>query len=1152
MVEKDRRIAKESPQDRLRKIKQTPQGQEMLQRVASAEHPFQEMYKIAEGEGYVGDVDRVAQMMIQRGITSELDFIIEKYPERFRDWVERNDDVRAIVAEFGWSNKWLSWALAQTYQLSYDNVYRASKTSTIRRYIGDITVSPRETPFWDDKFVNVRSIQAPGVDFDLRRNSYIERDFNLFSQNAEGYLAGLQAKIDSEQDERLKRVLAEVYEFYDGVKNLELPALKSQITDDFGQVRKDKIGREISFPSNHQKAAIVKAAQEGSMAIFDGTGSGKTAIGIGLAEYTDAQKVLVISPASVKQGWEQKIKDYYQEPPQVLRLESQNTAGFLKHPENSARYTVVNYELLIDRNGNGRNGDDERLSQLGQALLMQDFDLLIVDEAHYINNPNKRSDAILELCKKINRKLLMTATPVRNSAEDVSRIAHLLSPNDFITPDALRRLGPSGVPVLVDLLGTKTLRRKTEDLFELPAYCPETGGKEAFVQVELNPTQKAAYDAIFDDPSLEVFTKIKLLRQAAIDHNLVLGARQFELSFKTQEAKTSLEKAYKAYKKQKEKGQEVTFNSDFLVLHGFKHLFLGTHFKFRGGINKFIEKYGSEEVKENWQGIRESSKFTKLRELISQRLSKGEKVVVFSGHYIHGITREIVDDVSGEKIMQDLYSYLKGELSDVEIGRIDGEVSPTAASGRKSKREERRQKWQKDPNFKILLTTVSTSALGIDFSINDRITKGVSVIGIDLPYTYADFWQMTSRVYRLGQATSVQVLVLESENTIDEGIRELIYLKDEIGQQLLDGLEPNEIEKQRIERGRENSYLKDYLRSPKNELEKRLISMRGKGISANGKYLETVLEDGKTVGQILAELYSRYWEYTTSGHNARLVRQTLDALRRESQAEFKWVVDAGSGPLILERVMKQESEENKDMRIISIDINRHMLENGIAEMENLGYEVNQELIKATPMSETQIKPQSCDAVVCSLAFQYSNNAEDRAKILKEANRILKIGGYYLITLPESSLEPEQYIDLKNVLSKFGFEVNRYLSGKAKATDYKDVPFSVWLLVARKVSNNVAENLTDEEFRFKFEAPKVSHYQEKEPSRNGRLQRSAERLVKHENFVILDPEENFRAKGSPDEVLARLALGLTEANLKRWGWSVETRDSKEGTNVILRK
>ena len=46
MVEKDRRIAKESPQDRLRKIKQTPQGQEMLQRVASAEHHFKKCIKL--------------------------------------------------------------------------------------------------------------------------------------------------------------------------------------------------------------------------------------------------------------------------------------------------------------------------------------------------------------------------------------------------------------------------------------------------------------------------------------------------------------------------------------------------------------------------------------------------------------------------------------------------------------------------------------------------------------------------------------------------------------------------------------------------------------------------------------------------------------------------------------------------------------------------------------------------------------------------------------------------------------------------------------------------------------------------------------------------------------------------------------------------
>src|SRR5438876_158045 len=116
----------------------------------------------------------------------------------------------------------------------------------------------------------------------------------------------------------------------------------------------------------------------------------------------------------------------------------------------------------------------------------------------------------------------MTATPIRNSPWDISRIAHLLEPNEFISPEALHRLGPSGVPAIVDLLATKTLRRKTEELFELPPYCPETEGKEEYLKVEYNPTQRSVYDAIFDDSSLEAFTKIQLLRQAAIDHNLLV------------------------------------------------------------------------------------------------------------------------------------------------------------------------------------------------------------------------------------------------------------------------------------------------------------------------------------------------------------------------------------------------------------------------------------------------------------------------------------------------------------------------------------------------------------------------------------------------------------------------------------------------------
>lgn len=145
-------------------------------------------------------------------------------------------------------------------------------------------------------------------------------------------------------------------------------------------------------------------------------------------------------------------------------------------------YTVVNYELLVNRSSKGQRPADI-LSPLAHRLLQRDFDVLILDEAHYINNPNGRSDAVLELARRINHKLILTATPLRNSVDDLSRIIHLLAPNEFVTPDALRELGQSGVPALVELLATKTIRRKTEDLLMPPEFCPENNGELDYVQL---------------------------------------------------------------------------------------------------------------------------------------------------------------------------------------------------------------------------------------------------------------------------------------------------------------------------------------------------------------------------------------------------------------------------------------------------------------------------------------------------------------------------------------------------------------------------------------------------------------------------------------------------------------------------------------------
>lgn len=1103
---------------------------------------------------------QTARVMIQTGAAqgSELDFILGKFPGLGKDWVEANPDVQSLMEEFSGrgSTRWLALALGRTHHLTFDHIYQALKHSPLRPYMGDYTVDqPR--PFWDGSSrVRVRVIEPQGVDLsDIKRGYYIDQGFGKFSLDANGYLASLQRKIAQETDGKQREVLQGVLAFYQEVRALSFPTLRPQIPDKFGKPRRDKAGREILFPSDHQKAAIVRAAQEDSLAIFDGTGSGKTGIGIGLAEYIGAKRVLVICPASVKGTWKTRISEYYVDNPGVIQIDSRNKKRII----NDERYTIVNYELLAKRKSKADFQEPrvdqsiETLSPVACRLLNSSFDLLIVDEGHYINNPNNRSEAVIELAKKTNRRLILTATPIRNSVDDIARMAHLLVPNEFTTPDALRELGQSGVSALCDLLAAKTIRRRTEDLVGLPPFCPENEGKIAYVQVELNPTHRAVYDAILGDSSIHNFSKLRLLRLAAIDHNLVRGGK-YKIPFEEQQAIRDLQKAYRTWERYRAKDGQSPFNSDFLVTHGYRHLFIGAHLYYRKGIDQLISTHADEKVKAAWQGVFESTKSCKIKDLIRDRLAKGEKIVVYSGHFTEGILREMIDDVTGEAIMEDLYSFLQREFPDIGIGRIDGRVSTSERSKKISDRDQERLRWQNDPSYKILLTSVPSSSLGIDFTVDDGITRGVGIIGVDLPYTYADFWQMISRVYRFGQHAPVNVWVLEGINTIDKGVHVLTDKKEGISEELFDGVSPDELARQLLDHSKTAHFLEDYVVSPKKEMERWFYIMRGQGVTANGVFLETVLPNGRTIGEAIAELYSQYWEYTYSGHTARLLQQVVDGLRADQNSNFNTIVDAGAGPLILERIMRQESDKAEGLRIVSVDINKHMLESGIAQLQRLGYTVERSCVVNRPMSETGLTQGSADAVVCSLAFHYSSSAEDRGRILAEANRVLRFGGYYFITLPEGYLTPEQYRVFGKALKKFGFEIDKTISGQAKAVDHKDIPYTIWLIAARKVGIPNKGSLTMEEFRFNFEGPKISRYKgdHGDDSNGVKKAKGQDRLIKHEKFVILDPENNFQSKGTPAEVLSRLGLGLDEETIKKQGWKMEIRHTKDGAKVVIRK
>lgn len=157
----------------------------------------------------------------------------------------------------------------------------------------------------------------------------------------------------------------------------------------------------VEFLRDHKKCLLA-----------DEPGSGKSRMTIGLVnECPEIRKVLILCPASLRLNWHQELAKWLIEPLTVLEVVSYDSAWRAGH-----------FQRLID----------------------QPFDLVVMDEAHYIkNDESKRSMAAQALAKSAPRVVLLTGTPVENVPSDLFPLLHTLVPKMFpdFMPFAIRYCG---------------------------------------------------------------------------------------------------------------------------------------------------------------------------------------------------------------------------------------------------------------------------------------------------------------------------------------------------------------------------------------------------------------------------------------------------------------------------------------------------------------------------------------------------------------------------------------------------------------------------------------------------------------------------------------------------------------------------------------
>jgi SWI/SNF-related matrix-associated actin-dependent regulator 1 of chromatin subfamily A len=164
------------------------------------------------------------------------------------------------------------------------------------------------------------------------------------------------------------------------------------------------------MPFEHQKEAIQKLLENDKFILADDMGLGKTSSAIVASIEAKPSKTLIICPASLKQNWKREIENYSKK--EIYICEG-------KKYEDSADYVIINYDII--KNFHSLKSKEETIIQKSK------FDLVIIDECHYIKSPQaSRTKLINDICKDINKIWLLTGTPLTSRPIDYFNLLSLV------------------------------------------------------------------------------------------------------------------------------------------------------------------------------------------------------------------------------------------------------------------------------------------------------------------------------------------------------------------------------------------------------------------------------------------------------------------------------------------------------------------------------------------------------------------------------------------------------------------------------------------------------------------------------------------------------------------------------------------------------
>ena len=186
--------------------------------------------------------------------------------------------------------------------------------------------------------------------------------------------------------------------FFSGDTNYDIWLPKTALikTQEIKKVEIDYSKYDHRPPLDHQKEAIERLVSTKKFILADSMGLGKTIATIIATLETGVEKILIICPSSLKLNWMKELENYTNRPIYIAEG---------KHFSLEHDIVIVNYDILK----NFYDLNDKENSLITKA----GFELVIIDEAHFLQNPQaNRTKIVNSFAKNVKYLWLLTGTPM--------------------------------------------------------------------------------------------------------------------------------------------------------------------------------------------------------------------------------------------------------------------------------------------------------------------------------------------------------------------------------------------------------------------------------------------------------------------------------------------------------------------------------------------------------------------------------------------------------------------------------------------------------------------------------------------------------------------------------------------------------------------